>query len=470
MSILKEISEMSSYQPLEGDVLSVYELAVNDIERSKLVEEWEKEGKSKVYFRFVYKVLKDRLLNGIFNYEFKNFELSKKARINCWKRIAQVKTLLIGEKKRAAIEIAAETLRMAEKLGVTEIAQMVASDLSYHFGVIDVDIRRYRRYRKKERIYQEQLRNEMSIQSLFVELGFLITKKRNYSHLFPQIKKLKEVKNRSQKFNLYYFSLFSLLYRAERNVKGIITICSEATNHFKSKDTTFSIQSYWNFYQQLIPFLIADKRFSLAESKINECIAIPLKGSINWHLSLFSKANLGFHSHKPSIIYDSWKKGKDNINDHKFVIEYWSIVASYLFIYKKYYGYNFEIEFKIGRFLNSVPSSEQEKQSANVAVIIVQLVHYLFDKDLERYTEKAMTLPEYWQTHLKGSDNIRARCFLKMLEKIYKANFYRVRTEAKVKKDWNLLRRTPPVVPLDVINAEVIPYETLWQIVLDHLK
>ena len=65
MNTIQAISELSSYRPQDGELLRVFELLSEEVTRAEALAAWQREGKSGVHFRWVYKRLKDRMLRGM---------------------------------------------------------------------------------------------------------------------------------------------------------------------------------------------------------------------------------------------------------------------------------------------------------------------------------------------------------------------------------------------------------------------
>ncbi|MEZ4932378.1 MAG: hypothetical protein R2788_09705 [Saprospiraceae bacterium] len=472
MSTITNIGRISMYRPTSGNLLDMYELLDEVDDREKAVDLWLKEGKTRESFRWAYKSLKDKLLDGIFLNSFNDFETAKKIRIECWKRLAQVKTLLVADQRKAAIEVASQALKLAEKCGFLDIAVAISKELYYHYGTIDLDIRKYRRYRKKVRIFREELRKEEDLYNLYVEFSFLDLKKRDTSHLEKEIMKYKSIDSDWYKFNLFKYSLLATVFIKKGEHTNVIRYCNDAITYFRNSDSILPYSTLWHFYRQLTPYLINKKLFAQAESKLNESILLPATGSQNWHVNLLQKAYLGFQSNKPMMSYQTWKLAQQYPINLPVINECWQIVYAYLVLFEKLGRIQIQLpeKFRLARFLNSVPLCDQDKEEANVAIIIITLLHHLLDGNFDEYLKKAETLPSYWQAHLRGPAHERKKFFLKLLEKVYHHHFRRYRMETLVKKDLKNFKESKPEISLDAVSAELVPYEALWDIVLNHLK
>ncbi|HFA49912.1 MAG TPA: hypothetical protein ENJ95_12970 [Bacteroidetes bacterium] len=459
MNTIYEISSLSSYRPDNGDMLRVFGLLTEDMTRAEALAAWRRQGKSDSHFRWVYKRLKERMLKGMLTTSFSEFEEHEKRRMECWRRFAEIKILLTADKRNPGIELAGEVMREAEYCGMVEVAWSLARDLAYQFGVLDVDLRRYRRYRRKVRLLWEELSHEKRAQELFSELGFLLHKKRDYEHLGQEVKAMALVESDSPRFNLFRYSLIALWHRIRGEHTELIKVCTQAIDYFEKAKTLLPYTSKWNFYRQMIPYLIAKNQFAQAESKIKKCLALPTEGSHNWHISMLQMAMLGFRSGKPKMAHWAWSQAMEHETESASVNESWEIVYAYLAIYKKLGQVELERDFRLARFINSV---EFPRLSAQVAVML----HLLLDDNKKGYMKEADRVPDI----LRKVKSARGRCILRMLSKVEQGDYYKARVLGRVKRDWNTLKRTPKEVSINLIDDEIILFEDVWELVLERLR
>ncbi|MEO1627616.1 MAG: hypothetical protein AAFV25_20865, partial [Bacteroidota bacterium] len=86
---------------------------------------------------------------------------------------------------------------------------------------------------------------------------------------------------------------------------------------------------------------------------------------------------------------------------------------------------------------------------------------YYLGKDNGQIIDKIDAIELYRKRHVSG----RSAIFLKMLWKILHYQFNMVAVRYRTVKDLEKLRSMPPN-----IDFEVIPYETLWEMVLNFLE
>jgi hypothetical protein len=116
-----------------------------------------------------------------------------------------------------------------------------------------------------------------------------------------------------------------------------------------------------------------------------------------------------------------------------------------------------------------LPEYSRDKRGHNVAIIVLQLLYYLRERNLEPVLLRLERLRKYQQRHLYEASTLRSRLFLRLLQVIVEKNFDPAKAAERGKGLLQQLRDTPP--PGEAFaEVEIIPYESLWEIVLGLLR
>ena len=126
--------------------------------------------------------------------------------------------------------------------------------------------------------------------------------------------------------------------------------------------------------------------------------------------------------------------------------------------------------FKIGKFLNEVPTYSKDKRGYNIAIIIIQLLFFLLDHKYSKFIDRIDALNQYSYRYLRNDDTLRSNCFIKMMLKLPDTNFHPVAVQRHTKKLYKKLSQTKPDIREHSSHIEIIPYETLWEMVLELLE
>jgi hypothetical protein len=147
--------------------------------------------------------------------------------------------------------------------------------------------------------------------------------------------------------------------------------------------------------------------------------------------------------------------------------ERWHLYYAYLHFFKpdlaQLEGFNYL------KFMSSLAGYSKDKQGFNVAILILQFIHFLKKNDSEALLYRIESLKKYSSTHLKDPSSLRSRLFLKLLMLIVTEDFDADLSRIKGSKIYLKLSETP--TPGDAYaEIEIIPYEHLWEMVLEILE
>lgn len=126
-------------------------------------------------------------------------------------------------------------------------------------------------------------------------------------------------------------------------------------------------------------------------------------------------------------------------------------------------------KFKLNRFINDVEFYSKDKRGTNISIQIIQLMHFLIRKEYDKIVDRLDALNQYTYRYLRNDDTLRSNCFIKMLLKIPEAEYHPLRTKRYVAKYEKKLAENPYEISLKEISVEIIPYEYLWEIILEIL-
>lgn len=116
-------------------------------------------------------------------------------------------------------------------------------------------------------------------------------------------------------------------------------------------------------------------------------------------------------------------------------------------------------------FIMFLPEYSKDKQGFNVAILILQFIHYLQKRETEALLFRIESLKKYILTHLKDAFSLRSKAFLKLLILTVTEDYDPVATSKRGVKLYQKLVETP--IPGDAYaEIEIVPYEHLWEHIL----
>jgi len=127
-------------------------------------------------------------------------------------------------------------------------------------------------------------------------------------------------------------------------------------------------------------------------------------------------------------------------------------------------------KFRMGKFLNSVPTFSKDKRGLNIPILVIQIVFFIVRKDFDKAVNRIESIEKYCSRYLKKGDNFRSNCFIKMLLQIPISGFHKAGTERRAKKYFDQLKGVSLEIANQANEVEVIPYEDMWGIIIESLE
>ncbi|NJC27705.1 hypothetical protein [Neolewinella antarctica] len=123
--------------------------------------------------------------------------------------------------------------------------------------------------------------------------------------------------------------------------------------------------------------------------------------------------------------------------------------------------------FRLSSFLNNVPANVRNKRGTNIQILILQAVILILQNKFDEVIARTDALSVYCSRYLRDDSNLRNNGFFKLLLNIIQASFNRKVTEKKAA--YTLKKMREAEISEQQNDLELIPYETLWKIIIKHL-
>lgn len=439
-----------------------------------------------------YRNLKSRLekkvINTLFFIDFTSIykSESQRAYYDCYKKVAAVKFLIGGGARKTSMKLAEKTLGKALQFEFFDIAIILTKDLRKYYGTLLGDQKMFNKYNNLlKQVTQDNIYEDRVIEMYtFISSQFVKSKTIQANHI--QVVKtycdeLKEYlqKTNGQKFHFYSFLIFALRYEIENQYDKVTETCEEALTYLRANKCTSSTQIFAFIFKRLtcnIPL----KNYQLVKQDILECFELVSEGSINWFLTSQVYILLLFHTEKFQEAFDFFNQVKSVFKKKKSKLEvgndYWNIIEAYM-------NYFIRIEkiklpegkrrprFDYNDFMKKGKSSSfaKDKRGMNVTILVLQILFLLNEKKENKVIDRMEPLVSYTSKYLRQNATFRSNCFIKMIAKISEANFNRIALERRTKNLYKKLQSKPLEVSEQPIEMEIVPFEMLWEMVLDSL-
>ncbi len=469
MKLLQEIIELSEYQPKEGNLLELYELAKEGVTRELAEEKLKKKSSN---FRNTYKVLKDRLLDGLLEHKSRHFSYLQKAHFQLLDKYVKARILLALGKNRSGIIIAEEVVRQAEKLElflmVFEISLMLENKFAISGHV------KFNKYREKLDRVTFLLEAETKAKRIENRLNFCMTKSRPVDWVYEEIKTLDAIFPTNEQFNfrLQYYSIKNNICFIENNTDALEANCAEALAFFDAYPTPIPYVTKFIFLTKVIPAYVVNKEYERASANLEKCIALTqhVVGGWNWHIAQLYKATIAFYNNDPALALQVFLEVQSIRKrfDNSYIEARWKLIHAYLSLYEQIGKISGVPPFRLYRLLNEVSPLTGDKTKPNI--FILELLHLLAQEKHRRYLDRTDGIEQYLSRNAKVKHHTRLRFFMRMLRSISLGAFHSVRVNAHAKKNKVKLLKTSYHTNMDMLDTEVVPYEILWELALALLK
>lgn len=485
---IKNIELIGSTQGSNSNYQKLYEeIAAGNLTTDEEAEDYFfPDNKNKTfYLSRLKRQLNDRLLNTLFFIDVNqpNFTEYQRAYYTCYKGATATKILLGKHARAAAIKLAEKTLKFAMQFELTDIILLLAKDLRFHYGGVVGDKKKYEHYNQLVLQYTKLFNAELLAEEYYTQIliNFI-----NSSATKPEIAKLSsqysaELKTlaltaNSYWFNLLYHNMNVAQHELANDYKEVIHASKEALDFFEGKSHIATNNAKYLFLFKIIGAQIYLKQFDEIESFIDRCLNLIPKGSVNWYQFYDRYMTYLFHSRqfdRAAHIYEEIESDPKFKSQYQGLSEHWIIHEAFLQYFRLIKKINDEhsatVKFRTSKFLNEVPTFSKDKRGSNITIIILQILFLLQQKKYGIIIDRMEALQTYTHRYLRQDDTFRSNCFIKMLLCLPAASFHKKAVLRKADKYWKKLQDVPLEKANQSVELEIVPYEMLWEFVLEGL-
>ncbi len=439
------------------------------------------------YAKRLIQKLKNRLYNTLYFIDLNQpkFNNIQQAYYQSHKDYATYKILLGHNLIASSISLGEEAIQRAQKFGFPYLTMELARNLMIQYGVIGTNEKKARYYQtlmfEQFELYQAEIRTEAYFQELAVHFSRSRSSKPEMAKMANQY--ADEVEQYLKRFQTYRlvlngYRVLSMRYQIENDYENTIAVSRRALDIIENDPTLNTQTALLIFYFNILQSCIQLRRLEEGEQAAQKCLKLVPEGSNNWFSVLELHLMLAFHTNKFQKAYEVLRLAIQHPDLKKLpdaIQEQW-------IIYKAYVQYFISIgkisstgkeqiqSFRIGKFLNEVPTFSKDKRGVNISIIVIQILFLLAKTEFGEVIDRVETLNMYRHRYLRRDDTFRSNCFIQMLLQIPAANFNRIATVRRTQKLMDQLKNVPIETARQSGEIEVIPYETLWRFVLQSLE
>lgn len=427
--------------------------------------------------------LKERLNDALLLVEFNDTETNsrQKAYLECIKKWAAITILLSRNFRELGLQRLEQLLRYARRFEFTDMTIEILYMLRLQSGLIYGRELQYHEYDALLQRYQDIRTKEDLAETLYANLmiDFVNSKseKREIAEkaaiYFEQLAPFLETYD---SFRLHIFGrlLQIAIYDNQNDHQRVIQLCASAIAFFEKKPyKSFSALQVF-YYSELVGHL------NLRQYGHCRAVAIQYRGlfqtgSYNWfkweELHFLAEFNAGEYEAALAI----WLQATDRPEYAELppsIAETWKIFEAYLLFLMKCGRLKERKDgkrFRIAKIWNEIHFSSRDKSGMNIPILIIQFLLALADKEYGQCIDREEGLAKYRTRYLKPENAGRSHYFFKILELIPKNNFNASAVRSNAQPFLEQMMSISHKSANQNFEVEVIPYETLWEIVISIL-
>lgn len=426
---------------------------------------------------------RERLLESVLEIDGnqKSYSDYQKAYYECHKMWTVVRILTGQNANAAALSVATRLLRQAEKFDFTLLAMDISAYLRTQYGLRESNDRKFREMHELFEKYRKTYDAENQAEALYTTLIVRYVNNRSAQtdvsklagEYWEQIIPLMS-QHQTYKLQMYGYMIGLMRHTAANDHARALVACNVAITFFKSRTYEPRVPLQIFYYQRLI-CNIQLRQFEEGQGSADYCLRIMQEGTFNWfkyrELYLQLSLHTGQFSQAAKILDETLAHARFEFLPEN-VKEIWRIYEAfvhYLILAGKAPPRTGSGKFKLAKFINDTPIFSKDKSGINIAIIVVKWLLLLEERRFPQMLDEVEAVEQYCYRHLRGDSAQRSYCFLKMLLHIPTSGFDPVQSALKAERYLRKLHETPLQVANQTHEIEVVPYEMLWEIIMESL-
>jgi hypothetical protein len=398
----------------------------------------------------------------------------------CMQNLSLCMALMSKKTPLTAIGMLENLLKQTLRYEFTDLSLNITSTLRVYYGTAEGNIAKHRQYNDLHRQLRADWQWEDDAERFFSELTVLQfdAKSMRQSILQNARNALHQLQAGLEVCNTFRFQLCARLIELQAtqdNPEQMIRCCEATIEYLKTKP--FDVKdALHTFYYHLITCHMRAKALDKVRILLDEYNFEFEEGTPVWFRLQEQAFLLAMRSKEYADALEIYQK-VDTLAKQgtTFNTELWKIYEAYI---QYLAGFNL-IEgikstdipaYRQTRLLNNTPVYSKDKRGMNISILIIQILFGLQKRDFGSIIDRIESIKKYCSRYLKNDANFRSNCFIRMLLMIPEGAFHQAAVSRRVEGLYKQLIAGPPASDdTTLTDPEIIPYEYLWDIILESL-
>ncbi len=428
-----------------------------------------------------------RLLNTLFFIDIKKSDAADytSAYFTCNKEWTLVNILLQNKGLAPAADLANQILTTALKYRFSDVI-LNCSRILREYAALNANEKTFEQHDACLREYNEILAAEIRSEELYqrVLIHHYRPSVRSYefkSRLDAYCNELIQLSEMHQSpvVNYHMYIVWVMRYEMAKEYSAMLEVCAQAEQYIEQNPLFYQEEKRILFNTKKMAAYLHLKDYKRGGECAEKCLHDFSEGSEVWFLFMEYYLLLAIHTEnyiQAQAIFNQAGNTSDFRKLDGVIREKWAIYEAYLLylIESRDIDPNFVMKqlrksSRLSRFLDTPPSYPREQKMFQLLVMILQALFLLQRRNFQQATEKIEHLKNFTSRNLDKEEFERPRQFVRLLQRLSKARYHPDELSG-VDKLLEHLSEHPFYYHGALNEMEIIPYEKLWEIVLDKLK
>jgi len=278
-------------------------------------------------------------------------------------------------------------------------------------------------------------------------------------------------------YNMYL--VWAYRYEMLNDYNSALQVCENAEQYIEQNPRYYQDDKLATFQLKKMNAYLHLGDYKNGKVNAEKCLQSFPEGSKIWFTFMEYYLLMALHTDNYINALAIYKKASSNTKFKRITgveKEKWKIYDIYLNYIIESQGANNPIlraqkrkSFRLSRFLNDSILYPKDQRIFTVHLLIAQVLFLIEKNSYSAATERIDRLKNYANRQLKKDDYFRAIQFIRLLQQLSKVEF-RHDSVSNVEKYYSRLIEQPFKYRGLLNEIEIIPYEKLWQIVLERVR
>ena len=275
-------------------------------------------------------------------------------------------------------------------------------------------------------------------------------------------------------YNMYL--VWTFRYEMLREYDAMLEVCDKAIHYIESDKNVYQAEKLATFLLKKMTAYLHLRDWTNGQTNAERASAVYETGSREWYTFMEYYFLLAMYTENYLPAMAILNRAMDHARFRKLptmLREKWRIFEMYLHFIAHLYGNDMPVlaqqkrkTFRLNRFLEETFIYSKEQRIYTIHMLVGQVLFYVLKNERMAAHERVEKLKSYANRQLRREEYYRTVQFIRMLQQFSKADFQLDALTSNTKYYDRLVEHPHRYRGL-IVELEVIPYEKLWNLMLE---